>query len=70
MNTDSGNIYPNLKELYQGEKEKGIEVNKKHLIRFGLGDRMEIRGGSFEIVEIKPYPENILVLHSLEKGIY
>lgn len=70
MNTDSGNIYSDLQSLMQGEKEKGIKVNKKHLIRFGLGDRFEIRDALFEITEIKPYPENVIVLHSLEKGIY
>ena len=70
MNTDSGNIYPDLKSLMEGEKEKSIKVDQKKLIRFGLGDRFEIRGASFEITEIKPYPENIIVLHSLEKGIY
>jgi len=70
MNTDSGNIYKDLSSLFEGEKEKGIVVNKNNLIRFGLGDTMEWRGAKFEITEIKPYPENILVLHSLEKGIY
>ena len=70
MNPESGNIYSNLAELLAGEKEKGIKVDRKRLLRFGLGDRMEIRGASFEILEIKPYPENILILKSLEKGIY
>lgn len=70
MNTDSGNIYESLKELREGEKEKGIKVNPKNLIRFGLGDTMEWRGAKFQIIEIKPYPDNILILHSLEKGIY
>ena len=70
MNTDSGNIYPSLKSLMQGEEEKGIEVNKKHLIRFGLGDTMEWRNARFEIIEIKPYPENIIVIKSLDRGIF
>ncbi len=70
MNPESGNIYPSLKELFIGEREKNISVDKKNLIRFGLGDRIEIRGASFEIIEIKSYPENIIVLHSRERGIY
>ena len=70
MNTDSGHIYPSLKELFKQEEAQGIKVNPKHLIRFGIGDRMEIRGASFEIIEIKPHPENILVLRSRERGIY
>jgi hypothetical protein len=51
-------------------KEKGIKVDDKKLIRFGLGDTMEWRGARFEIIEIKAYPENIVVLHSVDKGIY
>ncbi len=70
MNTDSGNIYESLKALQGGEAKKGIKVDSKKLIRFGLGDRFEIRNASFEIIEIKPCPENVIVLHSLEKGIY
>lgn len=70
MNSESGNIYPGLKELFDGEKKQGIKVNEEKLIRFGLGDTMEWRGASFEIIEIKPYPENIIVIHSLDKGIY
>lgn len=31
---------------------------------------MEIRGASFEIIEIKPHPENILILRSMERGIF
>ncbi len=69
MNTDSGNIYPSLTELIEKEKEKGIKVNPKHIIRFGIGDRFEICGGSFKIIDILPYPENKIVLHSLEKDI-
>ncbi len=70
MNTDSGNIYHSLEELMVGEKEKGIKVDNKKLIRFGLGDIMEWRGARFEIIAIKPYPENIIEIKSLDKGIY
>ena len=68
MNTDSGHIYPNLKELFKQEENQGIKVNPKHLIPFVIGDRMEIRVASFEIIEIKPHPENILILRSMERG--
>lgn len=70
MNTDSGHIYNSMEELLKEEKKQGLETNLKHLIRFGLGDTMEIRGASFEIIEIKPHPENIIVLKSRERGIY
>ena len=44
MNPESGNIYGNLSELMKGEEEKGVKVDVKNLIRFGIGDRFEIRG--------------------------
>ncbi len=67
MDDNTGRIYENIEDLLKAEKltRKDVEQNPKRFVPFANKEQIEWKGCLFEIKEIRPDPDNEIVLKGL-----
>jgi len=67
MDSETGRIFPSLQDLMSAENlsDKDVKKDPKRFIKFKNKERIEWKGCLFEIKEIRPDPDNEIVLKGL-----